>query len=408
MNCRYCNTQLKHVFADLVSAPLSNAMLNAHQLQRAEPYYPLKIWVCHSCYLVQTGKMERDDSIFDENYTYFSSFSSSWLKHCADYVDYIVDYRGLNEDSFVLEIASNDGYLLQNFVSKGIPCIGVEPTSNTAAAAAEKGVQSIVDFFTEKLAKTEFLEKDRQVDLIIGNNVFAHVPDTGDFARGLKNALNENGCINLEFPHLLQLIEQNQFDTIYHEHYSYLSLQFIDRLFSDVGLELFRVEELPTHGGSLRIYAGHQGKHTIDPSVAQVKAREKEAGLSDINGYAGFQEKVDRISQDFMSFLIEQKKAGKNVVGYGAAAKGNTLMNYAGLRGDSLIQYVSDASPHKQGMFLPGSRIEVKNPDYIFETKPDFVVVFPWNLWSEITTQLKGISDWGGQFVRFVPELEIQ
>lgn len=406
MKCRHCYTELSHVFCDLQTCPPSNAMVKMDAINRPETYFPLKIFVCDNCWLVQVDELEKAEDIFNEEYTYFSSYSTSWLAHAKAYTNYMINRFGYNKNSLIVEIASNDGYLLQYFKEKNIPVLGVEPTANTAKVAEEKGIHSIIDFFGSKLAKEQI---DGKADLILGNNVLAHVPDINDFVKGVKIALKPNGVNTFEFPHLCKLVEFNQFDTIYHEHFSYLSLTAVKAIFESQGLEIFDVQELHTHGGSLRIFAKHKEDITkaVEPNVVKILEYEKSIGVNSIAYYQGFQERIDTIKNDFISFLIQAKKDSKMVVGYGAAAKGNTLLNYCGIKGTDLISYVMDASPFKQNKLLPGSRIPVWNPDKIKESKPDFVVIFPWNLKEEISEQLAFIKSWGGKFVVAVPQLSI-
>lgn len=406
MKCRYCENELTHEFVDLGFSPPSNAFLKNEQLNAPETYYPLKIMVCEKCFLVQIDEFAKHDDIFNADYAYFSSFSTSWLAHAKAYTAQMTERFGLNSNSQVMEIASNDGYLLQYFQAKNIPVLGIEPTANTAAVAIEKGIESVIDFFGVRLA-TE-LAKTRKADLLLGNNVLAHVPDINDFVGGMKIVLAEKGIITMEFPHLLQLIDKNQFDTIYHEHFSYLSFSTVQKVFESKGLVMFDVEEIPTHGGSLRIYAKHQenDSQAITANVANLLAKEKDFGLTDLAIYQNYQAKANKVKDDFLAFLIQAKKEGKSVIGYGAAAKGNTLLNYAGIRKD-LINYVVDASPYKQNKFLPGVHIPVLSQAKISETKPDYVVILPWNLKEEISQQLSFIGEWGGKFVVAVPALEI-
>ena len=407
MNCRFCNNNLTHEFIDLVNAPPSNSFLTKDRLNEPEVFYPLKLYVCERCFLVQIDEYKKSDEIFNQNYAYFSSFSTSWLEHVKKYVDMITDRLKLNATSHVIEIASNDGYLLQYFLEKQIPCLGIEPSANTARACREKGIETIEKFFCFDLAK-KLAQDGKKADLIIGNNVLAHVPDINDFVRGLKTFLNPDGVITMEFPHLMRLIEQNQFDTIYHEHFSYLSFFTTRKIFALHGLDLFEVEELSTHGGSLRIYAKHNSNKSksIRPSVYGLLQKEKAAGMLELNYYLNFQTKADQVKYEFVSFLLEQKKKGKKVAAYGAAAKGNTLINYSGIKKD-LISLVVDASPHKQGMFMPASHIPVVGEEKIKETQPDFVVILPWNIKDEIMNQLGYIRQWGGRFVVSIPEFEI-
>jgi SAM-dependent methyltransferase len=381
-------------------------MLTAEMLDAPEAYYPLVVEVCDRCLLAQVGEHKKAVEIFDEDYTYFSSFSRSWLEHAERFAEMAVERFGLGPDSQVVEVASNDGYLLQYFAERGIPVLGVEPTSNTAQVAIAKGIPTIVDFFGRRFAEEQL---SGGADLIIGNNVFAHVPDINDFSAGLKAALTPNGVISLEFPHLLRLIEQAQFDTIYHEHFSYLSLGTAEAILVSQGLKLFDVDQLPTHGGSLRVFAAHaeDGTKPRSESVDDVLAEEGQAGLRGRNVYESFQPRIDRIRADFLAFLRDQRAAGAKVVGYGAAAKGNTLLNYSGVKGSELIRFVADLSPHKQGRFLPGSHIPVVAPDRIEEEKPDFIIIFPWNLRDEVMEQLVHARSWGAKFVTAIPELRI-
>lgn len=405
MNCRHCKTPLDLVFCDLQTCPPSNAMVKQEQLNLPEMYFPLKTFVCTSCWLVQVDELEKAEDIFNSEYTYFSSFSTSWLQHAKEYTEYMTDRFGFGADSFVVEIASNDGYLLQYFKEKGIPVLGVEPTSNTADAAREKGIDSIVDFFGSDLALQELNGK---ADLILGNNVLAHVPDINDFVKGVKIALKPEGVNTFEFPHLCKLVEENQFDTIYHEHFSYLSLTAVKRIFEAQGLVVFDVQELPTHGGSLRIFTKHENclKHEISDRVATLLEKEKKSGIDTEQYYYGFQEKVNAIKYSLYNFLLKAKRENKKVIGYGAAAKGNTLLNYAGIKGNDLISFVVDASPFKQGKYLPGSRIPVCDKSSIESFQPDYIVIFPWNLKNEISEQLTYCRSWGAKFVVFVPDYQ--
>lgn len=406
MNCRNCEHKLEYVFADIQTCPPSNSMVKKEALNHSELYFPLKVFVCESCWLVQVDEIEKAENIFNKEYTYFSSYSTSWLDHAKVYCDEMVNRFKYNGDSFVVEIASNDGYLLQYFKEKNIPVLGVEPSANTAEVAQSKGINTLVDFFGEKLALRSL---NCKADLILGNNVLAHVPDINDFIKGVKVALNVGGVNTFEFPHLCKLIEFNQFDTIYHEHYSYLSFTALKSIFEKHGLEFFDVQELTTHGGSLRIFAKHKEdcSKEIEPSVNELLDKEKALGINTLNYYKGFQHKIQNIKNNFLAFLLKSKSEGKKVVAYGAAAKGNTLLNYCGIKGEDLISFVMDASPIKQGKFLPGSRISVKSPDSINDFRPDYVIIFPWNLCEEIVEQLKFIRDWGGKFVIVIPELRI-
>ena len=407
MQCRFCNTPLRYLFLSLGSAPLSNSYLGAEDLQKMEPYYPLDVYVCENCLLVQLEEFEKARDIFHAGYAYFSSFSDSWLKHCERYVDMMVERFRLNEKKFVVEIASNDGYLLQYFKKYNIPMLGIEPAANTAHAAREKGIPTEITFFDHAYA-LKMKEKGQQADLIIGNNVLAHNPNLNDFVRGLKAALKPDGLITMEFPHLARLMEENQFDTIYHEHFSYFSFLSVERVFREHGLVLFDVEELPTHGGSLRIYAANSDDRSkpLSSRVAELKAREIGEGYGKINYYATFSEKVQKVKRNLLQTLIGLKNEGKRIVGYGAPAKGNTLLNYCGIRTD-FLDYTVDRSPHKQNCFLPGSRIPIKHPDQIRQDKPDYVLILPWNIKDEIMLQMKDIREWGGRFIIPIPHVHI-
>jgi len=406
MKCRHCNATLEQVFLDLGYAPPSNAYLSEDDLRAPETTFPLKLYVCDRCWLVQTVDYARADELFSGDYAYFSSTSQSWLEHAARYVEAITDRLSLTKDSFVIEVASNDGYLLRNFVAANIPCLGIEPTASTADAAERIGVPVLREFFGVATA-TSLAEAGKRADLICGNNVYAHVPDINDFTEGLRIALKDGGTITLEFPHLMRLIDQNQFDTVYHEHFSYLSLTAVTRIFARAGLRVFDLDELPTHGGSLRIYGCHDGDpRPTDAAVTAMLEREKAFGLQDIQIYRDFQLKADKVKDDFVAFLIEQKRAGKSVAAYGAAAKGNTLMNYAGIRHD-LIRFVCDAAPSKQGKFMPGNHIPILPPAELAGYAPDWVVILPWNIADEVTRQQHQVSSWGGRFVIAVPELKI-
>jgi len=403
LNCRFCKTNLKNVFVDLINAPASNSFLSKEELNEPEVFYPLKIFVCDECKLVQIDEYKKSDDIFNSNYAYFSSYSTSWLTHAENYVEKITDKLALDKNSLVTEVASNDGYLLQFFNKKGIPCIGIEPTASTAKVAKEKGICVIEDFFGSSLAK--ILEKS---DLILGNNVLAHVPDINDFVRGLKIALKERGTITMEFPHLLNLINDNQFDTIYHEHFSYLSLYTVQRIFKENGLKLYDVEQLPTHGGSLRIYATHTENNaiSINANVDKVFQEEEKFGILDSTIYKNFQEKANQVKYGLLEFLLQAKKENKTVVAYGAAAKGNTLLNYSGVKKD-LISFVVDKSPYKQGKYLPASHIPIVDEVKIKEHKPDYILILPWNIKDEIINQLDYVKDWDCKFVISIPELKV-
>jgi hypothetical protein len=409
MKCRHCKTELSHVFVDLINCPPSNDMLKPEQLNEPETYYPLKIFTCHNCLLVQVDEMRKADSIFNSEYTYFSSYSTSWLAHAKKYADMMVERFGYNTDSLVIEIASNDGYLLQYFKEHKIPVLGVDPTANTASVAISKGIPTIIDFFGTEFARKRLAGEKIKADLILGNNVLAHVPDVNDFVQGVKIALKDNGVVTFEFPHLMRLVEEAQFDTIYHEHFSYYSFLTVKRIFENQGLVMFDVQELPTHGGSLRIFAKHKDDMSkeISPNVADLIKREEAAGMKDMAYYNNFQQRVEAIKYAVWEFLIKARKEGKKVIGYGAAAKGNTLLNYCGIRGTDLIQFAVDASPYKQNKLLPASHIPVRDLNSIGEYKPDYVIILPWNLKNEISEQLKYIRDWHGKFVTFIPELNV-
>ncbi|KII38021.1 SAM-dependent methyltransferase [Pseudomonas fluorescens] len=407
MKCRHCCEPLQRTFLDLGYAPPSNSYLSEAELSAPEIYFPLKLKVCENCWLVQTEDYAQADLFFSKDYAYFSSTSTSWLEHAAAYSKAMIERLGLGTDSFVIEVASNDGYLLKNFLAADIPCLGVEPTASTAAAAEKIGIPVLREFFGEELGK-RLGKEGRQADLIAGNNVFAHVPDINDFTRGLKAALKPGGTITLEFPHLMRLIQHTQFDTVYHEHFSYLSLYTVNRIFAQAGLRVGDVEELPTHGGSLRVYGCHAEDSRSDgPGVARLLNAELEFGLRDLEVYRGFQVRADEVKNGLLSFLIEQKRAGKQVVAYGAAAKGNTLLNYAGVKPD-LLAYVCDAAPSKQGKYLPGSHIPVYSPQKLKETQPDTVVILPWNIADEVIRHHGYVREWGGQFVKAVPALEVE
>ena len=405
MNCRHCKTELEHCFIDLGFAPPSNAYLSESDLRKPEQYFPLKLFVCEICWLVQTEDYVEADELFSNDYAYFSSVSQSWLEHAKNYVEMITERLELGMQSHVIEIAANDGYLLKNFVEAGIPCLGIEPTESTARVAESLGIPILGEFFGKQLGKNLSAE-GRQADLIIGNNVYAHVPDINDFTAGLKAALKPGGTITLEFPHLLQLIEHNQFDTVYHEHFSYLSLFTVMQVFSKAGLRIWNVEELSTHGGSLRVYGCHvEDTREENLSVSSILRKEQEHGLQDINTYRDFQLKVDRVKNDLLTFLIDQKRQGKKVAAYGAAAKGNTLLNYAGVKPD-LMSFVCDAAQSKQGKFLPGSHIPILQPAVLREEKPDYILILPWNIQEEVVRKTDYVREWGGKFVIAVPSLK--
>ncbi|GAB6126640.1 methyltransferase domain-containing protein [Humidesulfovibrio idahonensis] len=399
MNCRFCNTPLSQIFLDLGAAPPSNSFLKQEELNGPEVYYPLKLYTCPECFLVQVDEVKRSSEIFSSDYVYFSSFSSTWLAHAKAYVEATLPRLGLGKDSLVMEIASNDGYLLQYVREHGVPALGIEPTGSTAAAARQKGIETLEEFFGVELA-TRLAAEGRRADLIVGNNVLAHVPDINNFVGGLRIALAPGGLINMEFPHLYRLVESCQFDTVYHEHFSYLSLGTVRRIFAANGLCVYDAEELPTHGGSLRIHARAQGDPLAveTPRLAELLRMEIGAGMQTMPYYQGFQDRVERIKAELLGFLAEQTLARKTVAAYGAAAKGNTLLNFCGVK-PGQVAFVCDASPHKQGLFLPGSRIPVRHPDAIREAKPDFVLILPWNIKDEIKAQLAFIREWGGRFI---------
>jgi 2-polyprenyl-3-methyl-5-hydroxy-6-metoxy-1,4-benzoquinol methylase len=407
MHCRFCKTELTHEFIDLINAPASNSFLTKEQLNEPEAYYPLKVMVCHNCFLVQVDEYKSSESIFNSEYVYFSSYSTTWLEHARHYVEMVTERFKLGQQSSVMEIASNDGYLLQYFLQKKIPVLGIEPTRNTAEVAIKKGIPTITEFFGTKLAN-ELVQQGKQADLFLGNNVLAHVPDIVDLVKGMKIVLKPKGVITMEFPHLLQLIQQNQFDTIYHEHFSYLSLYTIQKIFGAQGLTIFDVEELPTHGGSLRIYAKHT-ENTAEVVTGRVQSllqKELEHGINKLEAYKNFQQRVFNVKLDILQFLIEQKKKGKRVAAYGAAAKGNTLLNYCGIKHD-LIEFVVDANPNKQNKYLPASHIPVVNEQVLKEARPDYVMILPWNIKEEIMNQLNYIREWNGKFIIAIPSLNI-
>ncbi|MDI7260213.1 MAG: class I SAM-dependent methyltransferase [Thermodesulfobacteriota bacterium] len=406
MECRFCNKPLTHLFLSLGSFPLSNSFLTKEQLYQREVFYPLEVFVCESCFLVQLQEYETPENIFSD-YAYFSSYSDTWLKHAKSYSEDMIRLFRLDRNSFVVEIASNDGYLLQYFSERGIPVLGVEPARNVAEVARKKGIPTETLFFGAETAK-QLTSEGKRADLLLGNNVLAHVPNLNDFVMGLKILLNPHGAITMEFPHLMRLMEETQFDTIYHEHFSYFSFLTVERIFHTHGLTLFDVEELPTHGGSLRIYACHTENTTqpITERVDRLRQKEMKAGFGDIHHYLGFQEKVKTIKQDILKFLIRTKEEGKRVVGYGAPAKGNTLLNYCGIRSD-FIDYTVDKNPYKQGHFLPGSHIPIIEPNIVKETKPDYLFILPWNLKDEIMEQMAFIRQWGGKFVIPIPKIEV-
>jgi SAM-dependent methyltransferase len=404
--CRFCGAPLSVSFADLGMTPLSNAYVPIERAKSMEPFYPLHAWACTQCWLVQLEVFESAENIFDD-YAYFSSYSDSWLAHARRYVDQMRARFALGTSSHVIEVASNDGYLLQYFQKAGVPILGIEPSHTVAKAAIEKGIPTRIEFFGVAAAR-RLVQDSLQADLLLGNNVLAHVPDINDFVAGMKIALKPLGVITMEFPHLKKLVDECQFDTIYHEHFSYLSFSTVERIFARHALTLFDVEELPTHGGSLRIYARHQEDLTkpVESSVPALRAVESRAGFDDVELYSKFADRVKATKRNLLSFLIEAKREGKTIVGYGAAAKGNTLLNYCGV-GTDMIDYTVDRNPHKQGRLLPGTRIPIHAPERIRETRPDYVLILPWNLREEIAEQMAWIRQWGGQFVVPIPEVRV-
>ena len=406
MKCRHCETPLQHGFLDLGFAPPSNAYLSAADLTQPEKYYPLRLLVCDACWLVQTEDYAQADELFNADYAYFSSTSSGWLEHARRYAEQTIEALKLTPKSLVVEVASNDGYLLKNYVAAGIPCLGIEPTASTAAAAEKLGIPVLREFFGEALGR-RLAAADQQADLIAGNNVYAHVPDINDFTRGLKALLKPAGCITLEFPHLLQLLAQTQFDTVYHEHFSYLSLYTVERIFAAAGLRVWQVDTVPTHGGSLRIYGCHaEDGRTEHASVAAVREQEIQCGLRELATYSAFQARADRVKDGLVAFLIEAKRDGKSVAAYGAAAKGNTLLNYAGVKPD-LLPFVCDAAVAKQNKFMPGSHIPIFAPAELASRRPDYLVILPWNIATEVRQQNAALAQQGTRFVTAVPELKI-
>jgi len=407
IRCRACGNDLRMPFLSLGNSPLSNAYLLEEDLHRMEPFYPLDVYVCEKCYLVQLEEFETPQKIFSSEYAYFSSYSESWLQHCKNYAETMIARFGFDKNSFVVEIASNDGYLLQYFRQHNIPILGIEPASNTAAMAIKNGVPTDITFFDMSYAK-KLRSTAKLADLIIGNNVLAHNPDLNDFVEGLKILLKPCGIITMEFPHLLRLIQGNQFDTIYHEHFSYFSFYTTHKLFNSHGLDIFDVEEIPTHGGSLRIYCKHKNdkSKTITGRVENLLEKEKSFGLLDLQIYYNFRTKVESTKRKLLQFLIQAKNDGKKIIGYGAPAKGNTLLNYCGIRTD-FLDYTVDISPYKQNKYLPGTHIPIRHPDKIKEDKPDYVLILPWNIKDEIMEQMSFIREWGGKFAVPIPELTV-
>lgn len=408
MKCRFCNKDLEHSFADLQNSPFSNDFLEESQLTEPETYYPLKLYVCEECFLVQIDKYKHSTDIFNDHYAYYSSFSKSWVEHARKYVEMMVKRFHYDSNSKIVEIASNDGYLLQHFKSAGIPCVGIEPAKNVATKAILMEIPTLIEYFGISLAK-RLSDSEMLADLIIGNNVIAHVPDINNFVEGMKILLRDKGIITLEFPHLLSLIRDCEFDTIYHEHFSYLSFYALRKIFNAHSMDIFDVDLLNTHGGSLRIFGKHKNDDSkpITDSVFELDQIEQKAGINNLDFYLAFQERIDKIRLDFQNFLIEQKIADKKVIGYGAAAKGNTLLNYSGIKGNHLIDFVVDACHFKQNKFLPGSHIPVVDESRIKEYKPDWVIIFPWNIKEEIMDQISYIGEWGGKFITFIPSKKI-
>jgi len=404
--CRFCGHELTESFVDLGMSPLCQTHIAPEQLTEMEPFYPLHAYICSNCFLVQLQEFVAPQDIFSE-YAYFSSYSDSWVAHAKRYADAMVQRFGFGQSSKVVEIASNDGYLLQHFVAMNIPVLGIEPAANVAKVAIDKGVPSVVKFLGRKTA-AEIAAEHGKADLLLGNNVLAHVPDINDFVGGMKVLLGERGVITMEFPHLLQLMTQNQFDTIYHEHFSYLSFYTVEKIFASHGIVLFDVEELGTHGGSLRIYGRHERdiSKPVSDRVQELRRREIDAGLTDLAAYRGFAEQVRETKRKLLEFLIKAKREGKSVVGYGAPGKGNTLLNYCGIRQD-FLDYTVDRNPYKQGKFTPGTRIPIYDPSRISETKPDYILILPWNLKDEISQQMSFVREWGCKFVVPIPEVQV-
>ncbi len=407
MQCRFCKSEVTNVFIDLLNSPASNSFLTEESLSHPELFFPLKVYTCSTCFLVQIAEYKKSAAIFNDQYVYFSSYSTSWLEHSKQYTDKMVKRFNLNKTSKVIEVASNDGYLLQYFKEKNVPVLGIEPSANTAKVAIEKGIDTLIEFFGTTLAR-KLRSHDVKADLLLGNNVLAHVPDINDFVAGMKLILKDDGVITMEFPHLMQLVDNNQFDTIYHEHYSYLSLYTVKQIFEAAGLEMFDVEELPTHGGSLRIYVKHigDGSKEVSRNVSLLLEKEISRGMNSPAYYDNFQQKAFKIKLDFTEFLTQQNKEQKKIAAYGAAAKGNTLLNYCGIKND-LIKFVVDANPYKQNKYLPASHIPVVTEDHVKQYKPDFVIIFPWNIKEEVMNQLEYIKEWDGKFVIPIPYLEV-
>ena len=404
--CRFCGNQLENTFVDLGVSPLANSYLNDDQLHQMEPFYPLCVYVCNKCFLVQLPEFESPEGIFSD-YAYFSSYSDLWLNHAKEYAELMIARFCFDQKSKIVEIASNDGYLLRNFKERGIPVLGIEPAENVAIAAQKDGIPTIVKFFGVQTA-SQLANEGKSADLLIGNNVLAHVPDLNDFVAGLKHLLKPQGIITMEFSHLLHLIDENEFDFIYHEHFSYFSFITVEKVFQRHGLALFDVEEITTHGGSLRIYARHNDDTSkpIGERVLELRNREETAGFANLEHYLSFTEKVKETKRNILTFFVQTKGNGKTIAGYGAPAKGNTLLNFCGIRTD-FIDYTVDRSPHKQGLFLPGTHIPIYSPEKIRETKPDYLVILPWNIKDEIMKQMAHIREWGGKFVVLIPEVKV-
>jgi len=403
-SCRFCGSVLRHTFVDLGMSPVANNFLTSAQLSLMEPFYPLHVYVCEHCFLVQLVEVVTPEDLFTD-YAYFSSYSETWLQHAEAYADMAIERFELDRRSKVIELASNDGYLLQYFLAKGIPVLGIEPAANVAEEARRRGITTIVKFFGEETAR-QLVAEGVKADLLVGNNVLAHVPRLNDFVRGMQILLKPAGVITMEFPHLMRLIERNEFDTIYHEHFSYFSLLTVEKVFASHGLMVFDIEELPAHGGSLRIYVCRSGDRSVGSRVTELRAREEAAGFNRLDHYLSFGERVKETKRRILDFLIKAKREGKSIAGYGAPAKANTLLNYCGIRMD-FIDYTVDRSPHKQGQFMPGTRIPIYSPERIRVTRPDYLFVLPWNLKDEIMEQMAYIRDWGGRFVIPIPDVEV-
>lgn len=406
-NCRFCGAHISKLFVDLGMSPLCQTQINPDQLNCGESFYPLRVFVCGECFLVQLDEYVNPETIFANDYPYFSSYSNSWVEHARQYVEAMIADYGIGKDSFVVEVASNDGYLLQHFASVDVPCLGIEPAAGVSEAARQKGVETISRFFGKETA-VDVVSQYRKANLVVGNNVLAHVPDLNDFVMGLHELVADDGIITMEFPHLMRLIQDNQFDTIYHEHFSYFSFSTVDRVFTRHGLTIFDVEELPTHGGSLRIYSAKSdtNQHSRSDRAQALLERERAAGYNSLASYNGFATQVRKIKHELLDFLIAAKRDGKTVVGYGAPGKGNTLLNYCGIRQD-FLDYTVDRNPHKQGTYTPGTRIPILDPSAISETKPDYILILPWNLRREIVDSMAHVREWGCRFVVPIPDLEI-